>query len=81
VAHIAPEAMDGGPLAVVRDGDMIEIDIPDQKLWLDIGDEELKNRMDVWQPPPRKVKKGYLAIYAKMAKAADKGAALRYNED
>jgi dihydroxy-acid dehydratase len=81
VAHIAPEAMDGGPLAVVRDGDMIEIDIPNHKLWLDIPDQELKNRMDAWSAPPSKVKKGYLAIYAKMAKAADKGAALCYDED
>jgi dihydroxy-acid dehydratase len=80
VAHIAPEAMDGSPLAVVRNGDMIEIDIPHHQLRLDISEEELKNRMDVWHPPPSKVKKGYLAIYAKMAKAADKGAALRYNE-
>ena len=81
VAHIAPEAMDGGPLAVVRDGDMIEIDIPNHELRLDIADQELKNRMDAWSAPPSKVKKGYLAIYAKMAKAADKGAALRYDED
>jgi len=72
--------MDGGPLAVVRDGDMIEIDIPNHKLRLDISDEELKNRMDAWRAPAGKVKKGYLAIYAKMAKAADKGAALRYKE-
>jgi dihydroxy-acid dehydratase len=67
-------------LAVVKDGDTIEIDIPNHRLWLDISDEELKNRMDAWHPPPSKVKKGYLAIYAKMAKAADKGAALRYDE-
>ena len=80
VAHIAPEAMDGGPLAVVRDGDMIEIDIPSHELRLDISDQELKTRMGAWNAPPIKAKKGYLAIYAKLAKAADKGAALRYKE-
>jgi len=79
VAHIAPEAADGGPLAVVRDGDMIEIDIPNQKLRVDISDAELRSRMDDWTPPESSIKKGWLSIYAKMAKAADQGAALRYD--
>ena len=78
VAHIAPEAADGGPLALVRDGDMIEIDTPNQKLRVDISDEELQSRMREWIAPKGKVKKGWLSIYAKMAKAADQGAALRY---
>ncbi|CAB1079406.1 Dihydroxy-acid dehydratase (EC [Olavius algarvensis Delta 1 endosymbiont] len=78
VAHVAPEAMDGGPLAVVRDGDIIEIDIPNQTLRVDISDEALQSRMDGWTPPERSVKKGWLSIYAKTAKAADQGAALRY---
>ena len=78
VAHVAPEAMDGGPLAVVRDGDMIEIDIPNQTLRVDLSEEALQTRMDDWTPPERNVKKGWLSIYAKMAKAADQGAALRY---
>jgi dihydroxy-acid dehydratase len=78
VAHIAPEAMDGGPLAVIRDGDMIEIDIPNERLRVDLSDEELRHRMDTWRPPEKTVKKGYLSIYSKLAKAADKGAALDY---
>lgn len=80
VAHIAPEAADGGPLAVVRDGDIIEIDIPNEKLNIDISSEELKKRLSAWQPPPNKVQKGYLAVYSKFAKSADKGAALNYKD-
>jgi dihydroxy-acid dehydratase len=78
VAHLTPEAADGGPLAVVRDGDIIEIDIPNEKLNILIAAEELKKRMDAWEPPPKKAQKGYLSIYARMAKSADKGAALNY---
>jgi dihydroxy-acid dehydratase len=79
VAHIAPEAMEGGPLAVVRDGDMIEIDIPNESLKVDLSGEALRRRMAAWRAPEQDVKRGYLSIYAKLAKAADKGAALDYS--
>ena len=81
VAHITPEAADGGPLAVVRDGDVIEIDIPNQKLNIDITPEELKRRLKAWAPPEKKVGKGYLSIYSRLAKPADKGAALNYDDE
>ena len=78
VGHIAPEAADGGPLAVVADGEVIEIDIPNAKLSLHVADEELQRRLAAWQPPAPKVKKGYLSIYAKSANTTEKGAALNY---
>jgi len=78
VAHIAPEAADRGPLAVVRDGDIIEIDIPNEKLNILISPEELRKRLEAWEPPKKKVEKGYLSIYSRMAKSAEKGAALNY---
>ncbi len=78
VAHITPEAADGGPLAVVKDGDIIEIDIPNEKLNILITNEELQKRLEAWETPQMKTKKGYLSIYSKMAKSADKGAALNY---
>jgi dihydroxy-acid dehydratase len=81
VAHITPEAADGGPLAVVRDGDIIEIDIPNEKLNIDISPEELDVRLNAWQPPQKKVNKGYLSVYSKLAKPADKGAALNYGDE
>ncbi|MBF0528996.1 MAG: dihydroxy-acid dehydratase [Deltaproteobacteria bacterium] len=79
VAHISPEAAEGGPLAVVKDGDQIEIDIPNRKLTIKISDEELKQRIAAWTPPPRKPLKGYLALYSKMANSAEKGATLNYD--
>ncbi len=78
MAHIAPEAAAGGPLAVVKDGDRVEIDIPNEKLNLMVSDEELNTRLADWSPPKSKIKKGYLSIYAKMANTAEKGAALNY---
>jgi dihydroxy-acid dehydratase len=81
VAHIAPEAAAGGPLAVVKDGDMIEIDIPNERITLDVSQVNLDSRLADWSPPESKVKKGYLSIYAKMANTAEKGAALNYKPE
>jgi len=78
VAHVAPEAVAGGPLAVVQDGDIVEIDIPNKRLNLLIPEGELLKRMESWQPPKKRVRKGFLSIYAKMATSPDKGAALDY---
>jgi dihydroxy-acid dehydratase len=78
VGHITPEAAEGGPLAVIQDRDMIEIDIPNRKLNVDVSPQELARRLKSWKPPERKVKKGFLSVYAKMAKSADKGASLDY---
>lgn len=79
VGHIGPEAAEGGPLAIVADGDQIEIDIPNARINLLISESDFKNRLEAWEPPAPKVKKGYLALYSKMAKSADRGAALNYD--
>jgi dihydroxy-acid dehydratase len=78
VAHVTPEAADGGPLAIISDGDVVEIDIPKQELNILISSDELSERLRAWSPPERRVRKGYLAIYSRMAKSAEKGAALNY---
>jgi len=80
VGHIGPEAAEGGPLAVVADGDQIEIDIPAERIQLLIDDAELEKRLGAWSPPESKVRKGYLSIYSRLAKSADKGAALDYQQ-
>ena len=80
-AHITPEAAEGGPLALVQDGDIIEIDIPNKQLNISVSPEELERRQDAWQPPSPKTNKGYLSIYSRLAKPADKGAALDYDRD
>ena len=78
VGHVSPEAAEGGPLAIVRDGDLITIDIPSRKLELHVSDEEVKARLAKWKRPEAKFKKGYLALYSRLAESADKGAIIRH---
>jgi dihydroxy-acid dehydratase len=73
IGHISPEAAEGGPIAVVKNGDQIEIDIPRKKLNLLISNEELKKRLSKWKPPKRELK-GYLKRYAKLVTSANTGA-------
>jgi dihydroxy-acid dehydratase len=73
IGHISPEAEEGGPIAVIRNGDRIEIDIPGKKLNLLISDEELKKRLTQWKPRDRKLK-GYLKRYAGLVTSAHTGA-------
>ncbi|MHA1617394.1 MAG: dihydroxy-acid dehydratase [Candidatus Njordarchaeales archaeon] len=77
IGHVSPEAMDGGPIALVKDGDIISIDIPSRKLELEVPPEELEERRKRWKPPKPKVKKGYLRLYAHIAESASKGAIWR----
>ena len=77
VGHISPEAAEGGPLAAVRDGDLITIDIPARKLHLHVSDEEMKTRLADWKRPDPKFTKGYLALYSQLAESADRGAIIR----
>ncbi len=73
IGHISPEAAEGGPIAVVRDGDLIQIDIPGRRLDLLISEEELKGRLSQWRPPKKELK-GYLKRYAKWVRSASTGA-------
>ena len=77
VGHISPEAAEGGPIAAVLDGDTIAIDIPNRSVKLDIKDDVLQARLSKWQKPPRKITKGYLGIYSKLASSAAEGAILK----
>ena len=76
IGHISPEAMEGGPIAAVREGDIVSINIPEGVLDVKISDEELQSRMSRWKAPEPRIKKGYLARYARMVSSADKGAIL-----
>lgn len=66
IGHISPEAMEGGPIALIHDGDSISIDIPQRKLELCVSDEELAARKAAWKQPEPKVKTGYLSRYARL---------------
>ncbi len=73
IGHISPEAAEGGPIAVVKNGDQIEIDIPRRKLNLLISDQELKKRLSQWKPQKKELK-GYLKRYARLVQSAHTGA-------
>ena len=77
LGHCSPEAADGGPIALVEEGDLIELDINNYKITLKVSDEELEKRKVKWTAPEPKVKTGYLARYAKLVSSADKGAILQ----
>ena len=73
VLHVAPESAVGGPLALVRDGDLIELDVEKRALNLKISDAEMSKRKSAWKPPARKYERGYGAIFAQHVKQADEG--------
>jgi dihydroxy-acid dehydratase len=64
IGHVTPEAADGGPIAIVRNGDTITIDIANRLLSVDLTEEEIKKRLEEWKPKPPKITKGYLARYS-----------------
>ncbi len=74
IGHISPEAAEGGPIALVREGDRIKIDISGYRLDLLVPEEELARRRQEWRPPQPKITTGYLARYAKQVKSANTGA-------
>ena len=73
VLHVAPEAAIGGALALVRDGDMIELDLSARSLHLDVPDEELQRRRDQWQAPDHSQARGYTRIFLDHAQGAERG--------
>ena len=77
VGHVSPEAMEGGVIAVIEDGDTIEINIPARRLNVELPDQELQRRLANWRPPEPKTKKGILALYAQLALPAEQGAAMQ----
>ena len=81
IGHVSPEAAVGGPIALVEEGDIIEINIPEYKINLKISDEEMANRKAKWQPREPKVTTGYLARYAAMVTSGDRGAILEVQKN
>jgi dihydroxy-acid dehydratase len=76
VGHVAPEAARGGPLALVRDGDLITIDIDAKRLALDVDDDELAARLAAWRPPLLPLAGGVFARYRALVSSASEGAVL-----
>ncbi|MEQ2936555.1 dihydroxy-acid dehydratase [Fusicatenibacter saccharivorans] len=78
IGHVSPEAAEGGSIALVEEGDLIRINIPEHKLEVVVSDEELARRKAAWTPREPKVTTGYLKRYAKMVSSANKGAILEF---
>jgi dihydroxy-acid dehydratase len=78
VGHISPEAAEGGPLAIVENGDQITIDVLNGSLHLHLSDDDIQTRLQSWQKPDPKVRQGYLRLYADLASSADEGAVIKH---
>jgi len=77
IGHVSPEAASKGPIAILRDGDIITIDIPDRKLEVKLTSAEIAKRFKSWKAVEPKIKTGYLARYSRLVSSADKGAILQ----
>jgi len=76
IGHVSPEAAEGGPIAALRNGDIVKIDIPKRKLNVELSDEELRNRLKLWKPREPEVGRSYLARYSRLVQPAHVGAIL-----
>ena len=77
VGHICPEAFDGGPIALVEEGDIIAVDTIDGTIDLEISEEELQRRAAEWKKPEPKIKRGFMSLYAATCRPADEGGAMQ----
>lgn len=77
IGHVSPEAMEGGEIAILEDGDIIQIDIPARKINVKLSDEEIESRLKNWVKPEPKIKTGYMARYAKEVTSANTGAVFK----
>jgi dihydroxy-acid dehydratase len=80
VLHVAPESHVGGPLALVRDGDLIRLDVPNRRLDLLVDTEEMERRRDAWVKPPTRYARGWTALHLDQVSQADEGCDLRFLE-
>ena len=77
VGHVSPEAAEGGPIAVLKDGDIIGMNVPNRRLSVELSEKELERRLAEWKPKPPKILKGYLRRYSTLVQSADKGGTFR----
>ena len=77
IGHISPEAMQGGPICIVQDGDLISIDIPSKTITLKVSEQEIEDRLSRWSPPEPKITHGYMARYSRMVSSASEGAVVK----
>lgn len=81
IGHVCPEAAEGGPIALIQDGDIIDINIPNRSLNIRVPQSELEERRSKWKPKLSRVNGGFLGIYRRLVSGANEGAVLRYQEE
>ncbi|MBE9580471.1 MAG: dihydroxy-acid dehydratase [Proteobacteria bacterium] len=77
IGHVSPEAMEGGAIAIVKDGDRIDINIPKRRITLKVSDKEIEERLSKWRRPKPKISKGYMARYARAVSSGGEGAVVK----
>jgi len=77
IGHVSPEAMEGGPIAIIQDGDRVAINIPKRLITLKVAEKEIEKRLSKWRPPKPKISKGYMARYARAVSSGSEGAVVR----
>jgi len=77
IGHVCPEAAEGGPIALIQDGDIVDIDIPNRRLDVRVSQSELEERRIRWKPKPPRAGGGFLELYRKLVSGANEGAVLR----
>ena len=77
IGHVSPEAMEGGIIAVIKDGDTISIDIPKKSITLKVPDKEIETRLSRWRRPRAKISEGYMARYARVVSSGGEGAIVK----
>lgn len=77
VGHISPEAAEGGPIAIIKEGDTVEIDVPRRRINVKLSEKEIGDRLKEWKPRPSKIRRGYLTRYSAIVQSADQGATLK----
>lgn len=78
IGHISPEAAAGGPIAIVQDGDIIEIDIPNKRINLKLSEDKIQERLEILELPTPNITTGYMARYSNLVSSADKGAVFEF---
>ena len=78
VLHVSPESAIGGPLALVRDGDLIELDVPGRRIHLRVSDAELEKRRKDWRSPPERYQRGYAWLFEQQCTQADEGCDFKF---
>jgi dihydroxy-acid dehydratase len=81
IGHVSPEAMEGGPIAVIENGDLIKIDIPHKQIDVKLSEEEIRKRLSTWKPVAQRITSGYMERYGRNVLSASEGAVFKSGDE